>query len=77
MEDALNEMGIEDVVWVPTRNANIYQVYFQCDLYDNDSTLQFLQSKGIGIKAETSIGYIPFGLFYCDGMRKSDSDDNR
>jgi len=66
LEDIFTDLGIEDVVWVPTRNKNYYQIYFPCDLYDNDATLQYLQSKGIGTKPDTSVGYIPFSLFYCN-----------
>ncbi len=61
---------------MPTRNGNFFQVYFPCDLYENDSTLQFLQSKGFGTKSETSVGYIPFGLFYYDEFGESYEEDN-
>lgn len=53
-----------DAVWVPSKNGKYYQVYFPCNLDDNDSTLSYLQLKGIGIKPGTSVGYIPFTLFY-------------
>lgn len=66
LQEALTELGITEAVWLPTRNGCYYQVYFPCDLYDNDPTLQFLQSKGIGVIPDTSVGYIPFSLFYCN-----------
>jgi len=74
----LDEIELEGVVWVPTKSGNHYQVFFSVDLYDNDPTLEFLKSKGIGTKQETAIGYIPFGLYFCDEIQDSeyDSDEN-
>ena len=72
----MEELQIEDVVWVPTRNGNYFQVYFPCELYENDSVLNFLKSKGIGVKSETSIGYIPFNLFFYEELSDSEGEDN-
>lgn len=70
----MEELQIEDVVWIPTRNGNSYQVYFPCELCENDAILGILKSKGIGTKPETSIGYIPFNLFYTDENSESDAE---
>ncbi|XP_054164816.1 uncharacterized protein LOC128962466 [Oppia nitens] len=75
LSDSLEELQIEDVVWVPTRNGNYFQVYFPCELYENDSILHFLKSKGFGTKAETSIGYIPFNLFFYEELGEGDDED--
>lgn len=66
LEESLDELGITDVVWVPTKNGKYFQVYFSVELYSNDATLQYLQSKGFGLRSNTSIGYIPFGLYFCN-----------
>ncbi|CAG2162246.1 unnamed protein product [Oppiella nova] len=75
LSDALEELQIEDVVWVPTKNGNFFQVYFPCDLYENDAIMRFLQSKGIGTKSETSIGYIPFNLFFYEEFSDTEDED--
>lgn len=50
---------------MPTRNQNFYKVYFEAKLIDTDLTLKYLNDKGIGSDSETSVGFIPFHLFYC------------
>ena len=60
---------------MPTKDGNHYQVYFPCELYENDSILQILRSKGIGTKPDTSIGYIPFNLFFYEECSESDGED--
>ena len=74
MSDTLDELEIQDVVWSPTRNGYYYQVYFPCELWENDSVLNILKSKGIGTKPETSIGYIPFNLFFYEEFSDSEGD---
>ena len=76
MSDALDELQIEDVVWAPTRSDNFFQVYFPLEVFENDSILNILKSKGIGTKSETSIGYIPFNLFFYEELSDSDDDSN-
>ncbi|RWS26052.1 hypothetical protein B4U80_11055, partial [Leptotrombidium deliense] len=66
VEDCLKELQVSEVVWIASKNGKYYQIYFTVDLYDNDATLQYLQEKGIGVEKHTSVGYIPFGLFYCN-----------
>ncbi|RWS05082.1 hypothetical protein B4U79_08841 [Dinothrombium tinctorium] len=66
VDDCLRELQVAEVVWVPSKNGKFYQIYFTVDLYDNDATLRYLQERGIGVRKETSVGYIPFGLFYCN-----------
>lgn len=73
LEQCLQNLGLEDVVWEKSKNEKFFQVYFQLDLYENDATLTYLQSKGIGVKSHSSVGYIPFGLFYAD--EESDEDN--
>lgn len=48
LETALSTLGVMEVSWVSSKNDKYYQVYFCTDLYENDATLQYLQSKGIG-----------------------------
>lgn len=51
-------------MWNSSENGHYYQVYFTSDVDNNDSTLHYLKSKGIGSRGNSTIGYIPFGLFY-------------
>ena len=64
LEDALAQLEIHDVVWFSSKNGKSYHVYFPLDLYDNDATLNYLQGRGIGCRKDSSIGYIPFGLYF-------------
>lgn len=73
LKEALEYLNINDSVWMPSKNGHYYQVYFTSDLDNNDSTLHYLKSKGIGSKRNSTIGYIPFGLFYYN--EKHDPDD--
>ena len=72
LDEALKELSIEETAWISSKNEKFYHVYFPLDLYETDVTLNFLQSKGIGVKKDTSIGYIPFGLFF---QNEQDSED--
>ena len=75
LSNTLDDLQIENVVWVPTRNGNYYQVYFPCDLYENDPILNALRAKGIGNNAETSVGYIPFTMFFHQEEDENDVDN--
>lgn len=72
LDEALKELAIEETAWISSKNEKFFHVYFPLDLYETDVTLNFLQSKGIGVRKDTSIGYIPFGLFF---QNEQDSDD--
>lgn len=74
LDEALRYLGITDVVWSTAKSDKYFQVYFQTDLYENDATLTYLQSKGIGVRGHSSVGYIPFSLFYCDEDSGEDTD---
>lgn len=76
LEETLKELGIDNAVWIPSKNNQLHHVYFPVDLYDNDSTLTYLQSKGIGVKKHSSVGYIPFGLFFVNEDMTEDEDDD-
>jgi hypothetical protein len=75
LEDSLTQLGITDVVWIPSKTGQSYHVYFNLDLYDNDATLNYLQSRGIGCKKDSSIGYIPFGLYFINEDNSDENDD--
>lgn len=64
LEDSLSELGIKNGVWISSKSDKHFHVYFPVDLYNNDATLNYLQTKGIGVKKESSVGYIPFGLYF-------------
>lgn len=74
METSLQSLGIESPSWITDRTGNRYHVYFSADLYDNDYILNRLREIGIGVKKETSLGYIPFGLFWSTEDDLVDSD---
>lgn len=76
LEDALLQLGITDTVWIPSKTDKSYHVYFSLDLYDNDATLNYLQSRGIGSKKDSSIGYIPFGLYFVNEENSENEDSN-
>lgn len=75
LEESLKELEIQSTVWISSKDDNYYHVYFPLDLYDNDATLNFLRGRGIGCKKDSSIGYIPFGLFFQDEDSSSDDED--
>ncbi|KAI2804981.1 hypothetical protein BLOT_003970 [Blomia tropicalis] len=64
LEESLENLNIYDAVWVSSKNGHYFHVYFTCDLNGNDHAMHYLQSKGIGSRCNSTIGYIPFGLFY-------------
>lgn len=54
LEECLKELTVhEDAVWIPTK-GNRVQVYFSVNLYDNDNTLNYLNSMGFGMKKGTA-----------------------
>ena len=76
LDETLTELGITNAVWINSKNNKFHNVYFPVDLYDNDSTLNYLQSKGIGVKKDSCVGYIPFGLFFAnEEVSDEDGDD--
>jgi hypothetical protein len=76
LEECLLDLGIEDAVWISSKSNQLHHVYFAVDLYENDSTLTYLQSKGIGVKKNSSIGYIPFGLFFTNEVVSDEEGDD-
>lgn len=62
--ESLEHLHIYDAVWVPTRNNQYYQVYFTTDLDSNDYVIHYLNSMGIGERGNSTLGYMPFSLFY-------------
>lgn len=51
-------------------------MYFPVDLYNNDATLNYLQTKGIGVRRESSVGYIPFGLYFTNESEDEELEDD-
>ena len=76
LEESLTDLGIENAVWISSKSNELHHVYFSVDLYENDATLTYLQSKGIGVKKNSSIGYIPFGLFFMNEDVSEDEGDD-
>ena len=64
MDESLKDLNIKNVIWISSNDDRYYQVYFSIDFYENDQVLGYLQDKGIGIQKDTSVGFIPFELFY-------------
>lgn len=56
VEDAFEELDIQDVVWYLTKNGKGYQVYFPCEMQRSDAILEYFCSKQIGTLKETFIG---------------------
>lgn len=75
MDDALRDLAIDDSTWVPSRNNLFWQVYFPCEMAESDGILQYLSGRGIGNKLESSIGIIPFSLYYQNDEAEDDYDD--
>ncbi|RWS23687.1 hypothetical protein B4U80_10648 [Leptotrombidium deliense] len=72
VEGCINDLKIFNDVWLMSKNRKYYQVYFTTNSHDTDTTIHYLLSKGIGADKNTSVGYFPFGLFYC----KQNDQDN-
>ncbi|KAI1290849.1 hypothetical protein HDE_07844 [Halotydeus destructor] len=53
LQIALEYLGVEEVSWLLSKNGKYHQVYFHTDLYENDATLAYLQSKGIGTRHQS------------------------
>ena len=77
LEDALEYLGIHDSVWVPSKNGHYYHVYFTCDLDSNDHAMYHLKSCGIGTTRNSTIGYIPFALFYYNEKPDPNESENK
>ena len=73
LENSLETLNIQDSVWISSKNGHYYHVYFATDLDNNDHTMHYLKSRGIGSKRNTGLGYIPFNLFYYN--EKQDRND--
>lgn len=77
VEKTLREVGISDAIWTPTKNDHKMTVSFPMDISQCDAALNYLHSKGIGIKKGTSVGLIPFSLYLeSDERRESDPSDD-
>lgn len=74
LEKALQEVGIFDAIWTPTKSDNKVMVSFPMDINGCDATLAYLHSKGIAVRNGTSVGMIPFSL-YLEVDDHPDSDD--
>ncbi|XP_074602663.1 uncharacterized protein LOC141856278 isoform X2 [Brevipalpus obovatus] len=77
LEDTLVEFDITNITWIPDRRHEHWHVYFAVELYDNDAVLSRLKERGIGSKRETSIGYIPFGLFFTNSAETELDEETR
>lgn len=75
LEECLRNLNIKDAVWISTKDEKRVQVYFPIELYENDSTLGYLNSMGFGMKKGTSVGFMPFSLFYQDEEVDEFADD--
>ncbi|XP_015782992.1 uncharacterized protein LOC107360786 [Tetranychus urticae] len=76
LESILQSLGIESPTWVPDKTGNRYHIYFSADLYENDYIINRLREIGIGVRKETSLGYLPFGLFWSTDDDLNDPDLN-
>lgn len=77
LEKALQEVGIFDAIWTPTKNDNKVNVSFPMDINGCDATLAYLHSKGVGVRKGTSVGMIPFSLYLeLEEEQESDLSDN-
>lgn len=77
LDKALQEVGIFDAIWTPTKNDHRVTVSFPMDINGCDSTLAYLHSKGIGVRNGTSVGMIPFSLYLeVDDKQESDNTDD-
>ncbi|KAI1305839.1 hypothetical protein HDE_01338 [Halotydeus destructor] len=54
LEICLKNLGIGDTaIWMPSKDDKRVQVYFTVDLFDNDATLNYLNSMGFGMRKGT------------------------
>lgn len=75
LESSLRELEIHDDVWIPVKRSHRMQVYFPVDQEDNEAVLQYLGSKGFGAHG-TSLGFIPFALFFRESEEDYDDLDD-
>lgn len=75
LTDAFEFLRIGDPVWVKSKNGRYHNIYFPVPLDDNDYTMYYLKKQGIGTRANSSVGFIPFGLFYYNESNDDDEDD--
>ena len=73
LEECLKCLSVKDSVWSPTRDGHRMQVYFTMPLADNDHALHYLNSMGFGLKRDTEVGFVPFGLYYDQDDTNDDS----
>ncbi|KAJ6222573.1 hypothetical protein RDWZM_001118 [Blomia tropicalis] len=64
VEDGLSYLGIVDATWQKSQNDLYHTIIFPVELGDSDVVIQYFKSLGIGLRLDTSIGIIPFSLFY-------------
>ena len=63
VEESLLYLGIDEAVWLKTKNDNYYEVSFSVDLEDSDSVIQYFKSRNVGEKWPSTIG---LGLLLLD-----------
>ncbi|XP_015791874.1 uncharacterized protein LOC107368544 isoform X2 [Tetranychus urticae] len=64
LEKTLEELEINNAVWIKNTDGTFFHVYFACDVDDSDSIIHHMQIQGIGSLPQTFIGIIPFTLAY-------------
>ena len=77
LEQSLKDLGIKDVVWLPSKDETRVQVYFPVDQELNDTVLHYLNTRGFGTSPGTSLGFMPFAMFFKeDEEEQYDYDDD-
>ncbi|XP_074601897.1 uncharacterized protein LOC141855680 [Brevipalpus obovatus] len=64
LEKSLEELDINNAVWIKTSDDFYYHVYFICDVDKSDEVIQYIHEQGVGVVPKTFIGIIPFSLAY-------------
>ena len=64
LTESINNLEIRDAVFLTTHNDTRIQCYFPIDLESNDSVLHYLNSRGFGKSPGTSLGFMPFAMFF-------------